>query len=95
MKCYYCDTEFQGYKCPKCLAVYTVEVKENEGGIAEEDVHKKPIYEESAAEEKVSYTDEEKIETQGKRASKKGKAIEAVIDIVGEIAEVIIENLFD
>ncbi|WP_426348829.1 hypothetical protein ACPWSR_13870 [Alloiococcus sp. CFN-8] len=38
MKCYYCEMEFSGNVCPKCMAVYSITEEESKDGTKPEEI---------------------------------------------------------
>ena len=79
MKCYYCETEFSGNVCPKCMAVYTISLEEAEANTSEEEI-KATVKE-----------DREQDNQKKKEKGKKGEAILHVVEVIGEIVEAIFD----
>ena len=88
MKCYYCETEFSGNVCPKCMAVYSLTADEAK------DEYKT---DEDNSCSKRNEEDEKTLVNQKKENEKnksgKGKKVENIIDAVDILVD-IVDSIF-
>ena len=87
MKCYYCETEFTGNVCPKCMAVYTITSEEIEKEYKieafERDTSSQMNEEEIKATVKVNREEDKEKKGKGKKSEIIFDVVEAIADVVG------------
>ena len=91
MKCYYCETEFSGNVCPKCMAVYSITAEESKDVAKTEELEIENSSEKNNEDEKALVNQKTEKE---KNKSKKGKKLEGILDVVDIIVDVV-ESILD
>ena len=91
MKCYYCETEFSGNVCPKCMAVYSITVEESKAGAKTEEIEIESSSQKNEEGERALVN--QKIEKEMNK-SKKGKKLEGILNVVDIIVDVV-ESILD